>query len=76
MDDHVPYAVEAYPEGDMRHLSAESGLFCRVFTDGILNIDFDENGYTLNAQLPEEVERVTVKNIYLNGKKENLNVTR
>ena len=76
LGDHVPYAVEAYPEGDMRHLSAESGLFCRVFTDGILNIDFDENGYTLNAQLPEEVERVTVKNIYLNGKKENLNVTR
>ena len=74
--EHVPYAVEAYPEGGMRHLSAESGLFCRVFTDGLLNIGFDEKGYTIKAQLPEEVKRVTVKNIYLNGKAENLDVKR
>ncbi len=76
LGDHVPYAVEAYPEGGMRHLSAESGLFCRVFTDGLLNIRFDEKGYTVNVQLPEEVKRVTVKNIYLNGKAENLDVKR
>jgi len=76
LGDHVPYAVEAYPEGGMRHLSAESGLFCRVLTDGLLNIGFDEKGYTVNAQLPDEVERVTVKNIYLNGKAENLDVER
>ena len=76
LGEHVPYAVEAYPEGGMRHLSAESGLFCRVFTDGLLNIGFDENGYTINAQLPEEVTRVTVKNIYLNGKAENIDVKR
>lgn len=44
LGDHVPYAVEAYPEGGMRHLSAESGLYCRVFTDGILNIGFDRKG--------------------------------
>ena len=76
LGEHVPYAVEAYPEGGMRHLSAESGLFCRVFTDGLLNIGFDENGYTINAQLPEEVTRVTVKNIYLNGKAEKIDVKR
>lgn len=76
LGDHVPYAVEAYPEGGMRHLSAESGLYCRVFTDGLLNIQFDEKGYTVNAELPEEVKRVTVKNIYLNGKSENIDVER
>lgn len=76
LGEHIPYAVEAYPEGGMRHLSAESGLFCRVFTDGLLNIGFDEKGYLVNAQLPEEVERVTVKNIYLNGKSENIDVKR
>ncbi len=76
LGEHVPYAVEAYPEGGMRHLSAESGLFCRVFTDGLLNIGFDEKGYTINAQLPEEVTRVTVKNIYLNGNEENIDVKR
>lgn len=38
LGEHVPYAVEAYPEGDMRHLSAESALFCRVVTEGLCGI--------------------------------------
>jgi len=76
LGDHVPYAVEAYPEGGMRHLSAESGLFCRVMTDGLLNIGFDENGYTVDPELPEEVKQVEVKNIFLNGKSEEINVKR
>lgn len=32
---HVPYAVEAYPEGNQRHLSAESALFARIVTEGL-----------------------------------------
>ena len=76
LGDHVPYAVEAYPEGGMRHLSAESGLFCRVITDGLLNIRFDENGYTVNPELPEELDCISVKNIYLNGKSEDIDVKR
>ena len=35
---HVPYVVEAWPEGNMAHLSAESALYCRIFTEGILGI--------------------------------------
>ena len=35
LGDHVPYAVEAWPEGSQRHLSAESGLYCRVITEGL-----------------------------------------
>ena len=35
LGEHVPYAVEAYPEGNQRHLSAESGLYCRVVTEGL-----------------------------------------
>ena len=76
LGDHVPYAVEAYPEGGMRHLSAESGLYCRVFTDGLLNIGFDEKGYTLNYVLPKEINEISVKNICLNGKTETINVVR
>lgn len=33
--DHVPYPIEAWPEGQQRHLSAESGLYCRVITEGL-----------------------------------------
>lgn len=76
LGEHVPYAVEAYPEGGMRHLSAESGLFCRVFTDGLLRISFDTKGYTVTPALPAETERVTVRNIFLNGKAVNLDVTK
>lgn len=39
LGDHVPYAVEAWPEGNQRHLSAESALYARVITEGIFGIE-------------------------------------
>lgn len=36
--DRVPYAVEAHPEGDKRHLSGESALFVRVITEGLFGL--------------------------------------
>ena len=39
LGEHVPYPVEAWPEGDQRHLSAESALYCRVVTEGLFGID-------------------------------------
>lgn len=36
--DHVPYPIEAWPEGSQRHLSAESGLYCRVVTEGMFGL--------------------------------------
>lgn len=68
LGDRVPYAVEAYPENNMRHLSAESALLCRVVTDGLLNIGFDEQGAMLNPMLPGDLRRVEMKRIYLDGK--------
>ncbi len=38
LGDHVPYPVEAYPEGDGAHLSAESALYCRIITEGLFGI--------------------------------------
>ncbi len=38
LGDHVPYPVEAWPEGDQRHLSSESGLYCRIFTEGLFGL--------------------------------------
>lgn len=38
LQDHVPYAIEAWPEGGQRHLSAESGLYGRVITEGLFGI--------------------------------------
>ncbi|PSL42862.1 hypothetical protein CLV51_11079 [Chitinophaga niastensis] len=38
LGEHVPYPVEAWPEGDQRHLSAESALYCRVITEGLFGM--------------------------------------
>jgi hypothetical protein len=38
LGDHVPYPVEAWPEGGQKHLSAESGLYCRIFTEGLFGL--------------------------------------
>lgn len=38
LGEHVPYAIEAWPEGNQRHLSAESGLYCRIITEGMFGI--------------------------------------
>ena len=36
LGEHVPYAIEAWPEGEQRHLSAESGLYGRIITEACL----------------------------------------
>ena len=38
LGEHVPYPVEAYPEGNQRHLAAESALYCRIYTEGLFGI--------------------------------------
>ena len=35
---HVPYPIEAWPEGSQRHLSAESGLYCRAVIEGMFGL--------------------------------------
>ena len=55
LGEHVPYVVEAWPEGGLRHLSAESGLYCRIITEGLLG--FRPTGFrsfTLTPQMPTE----------------------
>ena len=38
LGEHVPYAVEAYPEGNQSHLAAESALYARIVTEGMFGI--------------------------------------
>jgi cellobiose phosphorylase len=61
---HVPYVVEAWPEGGMAHLSAESALYCRIFTEGILG--FEPTGFgafSLQPNLPAGWQTYRLKNI-------------
>lgn len=60
----VPYVVEAWPENGMAHLSAESALYCRIFTEGILGLEptgFDS--FLLRPNLPSEWEYMELKSI-------------
>jgi len=62
--DHVPYVVEAYPEGNMAHLSAESALYCRVFTEGLFGIlptGFDS--FKMTPRLPEKWNQMALKKV-------------
>ena len=65
LGDHIPYPVEAWPEGNQRHLSTENALYCRVFTEGVLG--FRPTGFrtfTLRPQLPDSWDRFTLRNVY------------
>jgi NPCBM/NEW2 domain len=61
---HVPYPVEAYPEGNQRHLSAESGLYCRIFTEGLFGIrPTGLRSFELNPRLPEGWDHMNLRQI-------------
>ena len=64
LGDHVPYVIEAYPENNMRHLSAESALYCRIFTEGLLGLEpTGFKSFTLSPYLPENWEEFSFENI-------------
>jgi hypothetical protein len=64
LGDHVPYPVEAYPEGNQRHLSAESALYCRIFTEGLFGIrPTGLTSFTVTPQLPDGWSFMSIKNI-------------
>jgi hypothetical protein len=64
LGDHVPYPVEAYPEGSQRHLSAESALYCRVITEGLAGITpVGLGSFYLKPSFPDELGFIKLKNI-------------
>ncbi len=75
LGEHVPYAVEAWPEGNMRHLSAESALYCRIVIEGLFGLQSTGFGkFDVKAHLPKGIERMTLKNINVYGRKISITV--
>ena len=65
---HVPYAIEAYPEGGKRHLSAESALFCQIITEGILAVSpLSFTAFSFNTVIPEGIPRFVLTHIHAFG---------
>ena len=64
LGDHVPYAIEAWPEGSQRHLSAESGLYCRIITEGLFGIrPTGLKSFTFTPRLPAEWDQMNLRKI-------------
>ncbi|MEG2086704.1 MAG: hypothetical protein RR022_00800 [Angelakisella sp.] len=65
---HVPYPVEAYPEGNQRHLSGESALYCRIYTEGIFGITpTGLSCFTLTPHLPRSWDKMELRRLHLCG---------
>ena len=74
---HVPYAVEAWPEGAQRHLSAESGLYGRIFTEGMFGIrPTGLQSFTLQPQLPQEWNEMALRKIKAFGTELDIEIER
>lgn len=68
LGNHVPYAIEAWPEGNQRHLSAESGLYGRIITEGLFGIrPIGFNRFLLTPHLPNEWEFMCLRKIHAFG---------
>lgn len=77
LGNHVPYAIEAWPEGNQRHLSAESGLYCRIITEGMFGIrPTGFRSFVLTPRMPLQWMQMSLKNIRIFGKKFDILVER
>lgn len=64
LGDHVPYPIEAWPEGSQRHLSAESGLYCRAVIEGMFGLrPTGLRSFTLTPRLSEGWDAMALKHI-------------
>lgn len=74
---HVPYAVEAWPEGGQRHLSAESGLYGRIITEGMFGIrPTGLQSFTLQPQLPQEWNEMSLRKVKAFGAEFDIEIER
>jgi hypothetical protein len=77
LGEHVPYAVEAYPEGNQRHLSAESGLYCRIYTEGLFGMrPLGFTTFNCTPRLPAAWNNMALRNIHSFGNVFDLEVVR
>ncbi len=75
--EHVPYPVEAWPEGNQRHLSAESALYCRIMSEGFFGYrPTGFNRFTLNVQMPTDWKEMSLGPIEFCGRPLLLRATR
>jgi hypothetical protein len=77
LGEHVPYPVEAWPEGNQRHLAAESALYCRIFTEGLFGIrPTGLRSFQLTPRLPNNWDHAALRDIRAFGGIFDVTITR
>jgi hypothetical protein len=77
LGEHVPYPVEAYPEGNQRHLSAEGALYCRIFTEGFFGIrPAGMHAFIVDPRLPKNWPGMSLRKVQAFGGTFDLGVSR
>ncbi|MGN0528058.1 MAG: hypothetical protein ACI4IE_02910 [Eubacterium sp.] len=72
---HPPYAVEAFPEGNSAQLSAESALYIRIFTEGILGYrPTGFKSFELKPNLPDDWDYVNFEKLEFFSKPFNISI--
>lgn len=77
LGEHVPYAIEAWPEGGQRHLSAESGLYCRILTEGVFGLrPTGLHSFTITPRLPQQWPSMALRRVNAFGRAFDVEVVR
>jgi hypothetical protein len=77
LGEHVPYPVEAWPEGNQRHLAAESALYCRIYTEGLFGMrPTGLRSFDLTPRLPPERNEMKLKSVQAFGQSFDVEVSR
>lgn len=77
LGDHVPYPIEAWPEGSQRHLSAESGLYCRAIVEGMFGLrPTGLRSFNLTPRLSDDWNEMALKNVKAFGSDFDIDVRR
>ncbi len=77
LGDHVPYPVEVGPEGGQQHLSSESALYCRIFTEGLFGIlPTGLDRFRCTPRLPDGWSHMALRSIRAFGRNFDLRVER
>ena len=77
LGEHVPYPIEAWPEGSQRHLSAESALYMRILTEGMFGIrPTGFRSFELSPRLPQEWNEMALRDVYAFGSEFDIEVCR
>jgi hypothetical protein len=77
LGEHVPYPVEAWPEGNQRHLAAESALYCRIYVEGLFGVrPTGLRSFDVTPRLPAEWNAMSLKSVKAFGETFDIDVRR